>query len=58
MTDHLIGKIALEDSRSFKVRWDERKKYVYVSWGGWQYIGKAESAEQAMRKAKIFLKEK
>jgi len=58
MTNHIIGKISLADTRSFKVRWDEKKKYVYVSWGGWQYIGKAENAEEAMRKARSFLKEK
>lgn len=58
MTDYIIGKIYLKDARRFEVRWDEQKKHVYVSWGGWKYIGKAKSAEEAMQKARQFLKEK
>ena len=53
-----VGVIHLRDGRSYRVKWDEQKGHIYVSWGGWQYIGKAENPKAAFEKAKRFIHEK
>ena len=58
MSTTTIGEIRLQDGRKYKVKWDEKLKHVYVSWGGWKYIGKARSAKDAIEKAKEYLKGK
>ncbi len=53
-----IKEIRLPDGRTYKVKWNPEKKYIYVSWGGWQYIGKADSARAAVERALEYLRER
>jgi hypothetical protein len=44
-----------QSKRSIEVKWNPYSKEVYVSWGGWTYVGKAYSASEAMTKAEAWL---
>lgn len=52
----VIGRVQSGKTRkSYEVKWDEVSKDVYVSYGGWSYVGKASSAREAMIKAEAWL---
>jgi hypothetical protein len=56
MSASIIGKVQSGNThKSYEVKWDEYTKDVYVSYGGWSYVGKASSAGEAMRKAEAWL---
>jgi hypothetical protein len=59
MAAQLIGRVMSTKTRkSVEVRWDSVSKEVYVAYAGTTYIGKAESASQAMSKAEAWLYDK
>lgn len=55
MSTQIIGRVKSGSGKSYKVKWDATSKATYVSWGGWNKLGKAYSASDAMRKAEAFL---
>jgi len=55
MLSNEIGKVNSGSNKTYTVKWDQSSKDVYVSWGGWSNIGKANSAGEAMTKAEAWL---
>lgn len=55
MAATVIGSVKSGKKKTYKVKWDERSKDVYVSYAGWSRVGKASSAGDAMRKAEAWL---
>ena len=55
MAATVIGSVKSGKGKSYKVKWDERNKDIYVSYSGWSKVGKASSAGDAMRKAEAWL---
>jgi hypothetical protein len=51
----IIGRVKSGGGKTYEVKWDQTGKDVYVSWGGWSHIGKANSANEAMVKAEAWL---
>lgn len=58
MTAKMVAEIKKPDGRRYNVKWDHIKKDVYISWGGWKYLGKSASAEDAKRIAEKFMEDK
>lgn len=51
----IIGRVKSGNGKSYEVKWDQSDKNVYVSWGGWTKVGKANSANEAMTKSEAWL---
>ncbi len=51
----IIGRVKSGSGKNYEVKWDQSSKDVYVSWGGWSYVGKATSAREAMNIAEAWL---
>lgn len=58
MTARIIGRVKSGSGKSYEVKWDKSNKSVYVSWGGWTGVGKAQSANEAMTKAEAYVHNK
>ena len=55
MTTQNLGRVKSGSNKSYEVKWDPMRKDIYVSWGGWTYVGKASSPGEAMNKAEAWL---
>lgn len=55
MAATVIGSVKSGKKKTYKVKWDEYNKAVYVSYAGWSKVGKASSAGEAMRKSEAWL---
>lgn len=54
-----IGRVKSgKSNQSVEVAWSASDCKVYVAWAGWTYVGKAESAADAMRRAEAWLYDK
>lgn len=58
MAAEVIGTVKSGSGKSYQVKWNRFSKETYVSYAGWTYLGKANSPEQAMNKARAFLADK
>lgn len=58
MSAEELGTVTSGSGKSYRVKWDQHDKDVYVSWAGWTKIGSASSAGEAMRKAEAWLYDK
>ncbi len=44
-----------KSKKKYEVKWNSYGHEVYVEWGGWTYVGKANSAGEAMNRAEAWL---
>jgi hypothetical protein len=59
MSASLIGRvISCKSRRSIEVKWDSYSKKVFVGYGGFTFVGKANSAGDAMNVAEAWLHNK
>ena len=59
MAAQKIGRVKSGRNRkTYEVKWDASSKDVYVSYAGWSFVGKANSAGQAMNIAEAWLYDK
>lgn len=55
MATIVLGRVKSGKGKSYEVKWNQSDKNVYVSWGGWTKVGRANSANEAMNKAEAWL---
>ncbi len=55
MAANIIGRVKAPSGKSYEVKWDSVSKDVYVSVAGWSFVGKANSASEAMTQAEAFV---
>lgn len=58
MAAKYVGTVKSPGGKPYDVRWDPNSRDVYVSYAGGTKCGKAKSDEDAIYKAKSFLREK
>ncbi len=58
MSTIVLGRVRSKSGKTYEVKWNQSSQEVYVGWGGWTYIGKACSANEAMQKAEAWLIDK
>lgn len=55
MSSSIIGIVKTGSGKSVEVKWGPTSKEIYVGYAGWTFIGHAQSANEAMRKAEAWL---
>ncbi len=58
MSAQYIGYVVAPSGKKYDVKRDSYDRIVYVSYAGWSNIGKANSDQEALAKARSFLIEK
>ena len=50
-----IGRVKSGKGKNYVVKWNQTNREIYISWGGWTYVGKASTANEAMKKTEAWL---
>jgi len=51
MSSSIIGRVKTGSGKSVEVKWNQTSKEIYIGYAGWTFVGHANSASEAMRKA-------
>ena len=55
MSSSIIGRVKTGSGKSVEVKWNQTSKEIYIGYAGWTFVGHANSASEAMRKAEAWL---
>ena len=55
MSATIIGRAKSGSGKSHEAKWNQSSRDIYVSYAGWNYVGKASTANEAMNKAEAWL---
>lgn len=55
MAAEKISRVKSGKGKTFDVKWSSISRETYVGYAGWSYVGKANSAGDAMRMAEAWL---